>query len=178
MSEIDDFIFFEKNQLVSIDFETGKISAKRIFPAHKQISKFGKEFIRKESVRIYEDIGSLNQDGYIRVWCKSTLRMKHRLVYWLYHHELPEEIDHIDKNRSNNSISNLRATTRSMNCVGNSVGRKFIHLTTEQVHALCKDIASKKFSITDLAKKYNRSRASIKQIIKKERWKSIADLYF
>jgi hypothetical protein len=48
---------------------------------------------------------------------KTTL-LVHRLV-GLYHLENPEnkpQIDHIDRNRTNNNVSNLRWATRSENC--------------------------------------------------------------
>lgn len=44
--------------------------------------------------------------------CKVLL---HHAV-WLFHNEyLPEEVDHGDRNRDNNRIGNLRASTRSQN---------------------------------------------------------------
>tara|TARA_R110002012_G_scaffold306538_2_gene511321 strand:+ start:590 stop:1120 length:531 start_codon:yes stop_codon:yes gene_type:complete len=46
---------------------------------------------------------------------KSFKIYSHRMVYYLQYGELPEFIDHIDGDSSNNSISNLRAATRSQN---------------------------------------------------------------
>ena len=41
----------------------------------------------------------------------------HRLAWFLYYNELPPEfIDHIDRNRINNKIANLRPTTKRENC--------------------------------------------------------------
>lgn len=180
MSEINDFIFFEKNQLISVDFEHGAIKAKRVVPDKLITSKFGKVYLRKGHIMVFDDIGSLNQDGYLRVWCNETLRMKHRLLYWLYTHNLPEnmEVDHKDRNRSNNAINNLQLVTRSQNCLGKSKGRTYTHLSKETVHAICSDIAGKEMSITDISKKYNYPRCSVKEIINKVRWKQISDLYF
>jgi hypothetical protein len=39
----------------------------------------------------------------------------HRLVYLMHHGNLPKEIDHIDGNKTNNKIENLRVATHSQN---------------------------------------------------------------
>lgn len=180
MSEIEDFKYFEEQQLVNVDFTTGTLEYKRVYPASTFIHKSGKKVSRPSYTRYFKCSGYTNEDGYKRIWCHNSLRMVHRLIFWLYHHELPEglEIDHIDKNRANNAINNLRLATRSENCKGNHIGRTFKQLTKEQVHALCKDIVSKEYNITQLAKKYNVTRCNIKAVIVKKRWKKISDLYF
>lgn len=159
-----DFQFFEQNQLLNIDFNTG------IIDVVQKNKKPG-------SLRPIYNVGSLSHDGYQRIWCNRRLRMKHRLIFWLYHHYLPEEVDHIDHNRNNNSITNLRASDRSSNTKGNHFS-KFKRLTKQTVHELCKDIASNQYTITDLANKYGRSRVHIKGIMLKKYWKEISDLYF
>ncbi|EDB6595957.1 hypothetical protein AHR24_03330 [Salmonella enterica subsp. diarizonae] len=54
--------------------------------------------------------------GYIATRVLGKLYTVHRLA-WLYHYgEWPDgEIDHIDRCRTNNAISNLRCVTRSIN---------------------------------------------------------------
>ncbi|EWD85821.1 hypothetical protein L471_04520 [Klebsiella pneumoniae BIDMC 34] len=59
--------------------------------------------------------GCIDGQGYrvIRIYGKN--RKAHRLA-WLYvYGDEPEVIDHIDRNRSNNAIENLRAVTFSQN---------------------------------------------------------------
>lgn len=51
--------------------------------------------------------------GYVRVDGKSYLA--HRLVWLLVYREWPDEIDHIDRDRMNNRLNNLRAVTRNEN---------------------------------------------------------------
>ena len=158
-----DFIYFRDNQLKSVDFDIGRVD---VFTNTKSGNK-----------RIVENIGSLNQDGYERVWCNKRLRMKHRLIFWLYHEYLPEEVDHFDSIRSNNGISNLMDSIRSSNCT-DKTKRTYKQLSKEEVHMLCTDISKNIFTITELSKKYGRSRCQIKGIMSKRYWKEISDQYF
>lgn len=59
--------------------------------------------------------GCDNGQGYIRIYVDGKPYKAHRLA-WLYKHgEFPQEIDHIDCDRSNNRIANLRPVTRGQN---------------------------------------------------------------
>jgi hypothetical protein len=65
-----------------------------------------------------KETGVLNTTGYLRVWIKGHgYYPAHRIAYALYHGMDPHplEIDHINRNRSDNRISNLRAVTPSEN---------------------------------------------------------------
>ena len=159
-----DFQFFKDNQLHFVDFGVGRLD---VWVGSKTRTK----------ARIIEDVGSLNQDGYERVRCKGTLRMKHRLLFWLFHGYLPKEIDHEDRNRSNNGIHNLKASTRSGNTKDKSV-RSYKQLTEVRVRKLCKQIAQGTKNITELANDFGRSRTQIKAIMSKKYWKEISDQYF
>ena len=163
--EILDFEHFKQHQLVAVCFVTGRIDA------HINTKIAGNKCLKP-------NVGSLNPDGYTRLWCSKRLRMKHRLLYWLFHEELPEEVDHFDRQRSNNSISNLRPSVRKENTKGNHVGRTFKQMKAETVHELAKDWVSGEFSITQLAKKYGRSRTLVKGILIKKYWSHVTDQYF
>ena len=59
--------------------------------------------------------GSKDSKGYLQVKLNQKPYRLHRLI-WLWHEkELPEQIDHIDRNPLNNKIENLRKATASMN---------------------------------------------------------------
>jgi HNH endonuclease len=54
-------------------------------------------------------VGSIRRDGYITISAGSGIQyLSHRLAWRIMYGKWPIEIDHIDGNRSNNSILNLR----------------------------------------------------------------------
>ena len=71
--------------------------------------------VAKQKIRIGDKFGCIRQDGYV----VGTLDLKswreHRLIFMWHYGYLPNEIDHIDGNPSNNSIENLRQADRSKN---------------------------------------------------------------
>ena len=54
-------------------------------------------------------------NGYVRIRINGKSYRAHRLVFLVHHGYLPKEIDHIDGNKSNNAIENLRPATHSQN---------------------------------------------------------------
>ncbi|EDI8735816.1 hypothetical protein GEM21_05490 [Salmonella enterica] len=64
-------------------------------------------------------LGCLDNHGYQRVSItldgKRRFYKVHRLIYWLLKNEWPEQIDHENKNRSDNRIENLRPATTRLN---------------------------------------------------------------
>ena len=54
--------------------------------------------------------------GYIHVKIKAKCFKAHRLVFLYHHGYLPECVDHIDGDKTNNKIENLRAATKEENC--------------------------------------------------------------
>lgn len=71
---------------------------------------------------IGKKIVTKHKDGYISTTINRKRFYVHRLIYMMFHGELPRFIDHIDGNRANNKIQNLRPATESQNNV-NSKGR-------------------------------------------------------
>ena len=60
--------------------------------------------------------GSKNGQGYIEVKVCGKIIGAHRIAWMLYYKENPPEfIDHINRDRSDNRICNLRAATKSQN---------------------------------------------------------------
>lgn len=61
--------------------------------------------------------GALDAYGYLRIQIKCKGYKAHRLIFLMHHNYLPKYIDHIDCNRLNNKIENLRPITSRLNIV-------------------------------------------------------------
>lgn len=59
--------------------------------------------------------GTRHHTGYTQISIKGKLFNAHRLIFLLHHGWMPEVIDHIDGNRANDAIENLRPATWSQN---------------------------------------------------------------
>ena len=62
------------------------------------------------------EAGSINVQGYRQVRIDGKVYLVHRLAWYLYYGVWPKnDIDHINQDKVNNPISNLREATRSRN---------------------------------------------------------------
>ena len=59
--------------------------------------------------------GTINLRGYIQIGYKRKNYMAHKLIFLMHHGYLPEIVDHIDNDRANNKIENLREATLLQN---------------------------------------------------------------
>ena len=60
--------------------------------------------------------GMLSEQGYYRISVNGKLLFAHRIAWFLYHGQWPLwEIDHIDGDRTNNKIENLRDVSKNIN---------------------------------------------------------------
>jgi hypothetical protein len=63
--------------------------------------------------------GTISKRGYRIIQFNSKTYVAHRIAWYIHYGKAPDEkyeIDHIDGNKLNNAIDNLRLTTRSFNC--------------------------------------------------------------
>jgi hypothetical protein len=69
-------------------------------------------------IKIGKKAGCPKNDGYIQIRVNKKPYQAHRLIY-LYHHgvlpDYPLELDHINRNRADNRVENLRVVTKSEN---------------------------------------------------------------
>lgn len=71
---------------------------------------------------IGSEAGMTTEKGYRRVRVDGNLHMAHRLV-WAYHHDsVPQWLDHIDEDKLNNRLENLREATKEQN--GYNISRR------------------------------------------------------
>lgn len=97
-------------------------------PTKEQIlEKFnfeGDRLVRKDT----GSCGSLTKEGYVLQRICGRPYGVHRLIYFLASGEWPDQVDHINGNRSDNRPENLRAASHAQNCMNRSVkavsGRK------------------------------------------------------
>lgn len=64
-----------------------------------------------------EVVGFLDRKGYVVLSIKSKTHKVHRIIYEMHFGEIPKgmQVDHIDGNKSNNLVNNLRLATNQQN---------------------------------------------------------------
>lgn len=89
--------------------------------------------------------GSLDKDGYLIIKIKGNQIKAHRLAWFLYYGDFPKnEIDHINRIRTDNSIKNLRDVTHQENILNTTKHRNkdtgqygiYIDKCTKQLKAI------------------------------------------
>lgn len=66
-------------------------------------------------VKVGELAGSVNSDGYSHIQINGSKYKTHRLIFLLHHGYLPETVDHIDGDTTNNRVENLRVASTPQN---------------------------------------------------------------
>lgn len=71
--------------------------------------------VNSNRIKVGQKAGWDNGGGYRSIYICNKIYKEHRLVFFIHNGWWPEEVDHIDGNRSNNKIENLRAATKTQN---------------------------------------------------------------
>lgn len=72
-----------------------------------------------------QPVGSQSSSGHLQTWIDGNLYQVHRLAWLLHYGEWPVLfLDHVDGDRANNKIANLRQANGSQNCANRAPARK------------------------------------------------------
>lgn len=101
-------------ELLHYDPDTGDFTwLPRTFGTHGYTDRGVRGFNARHAGNV---AGAMSDKGYLRAQLFGKIIPLHRLA-WLYvHGEWPEQIDHINHQRSDNRIANLRDITQAANC--------------------------------------------------------------
>jgi hypothetical protein len=79
-------------------------------------------------IKVGDEAGVINKLGYRIVSLNGKKEYCHRLAWVVMHGEVPDCIDHINGNKLDNRISNLRNTTKAINNMNQHVSRSALKL--------------------------------------------------
>ena len=79
--------------------------------------KLYNKYTRNNNAREGEEVGYKHTNGYIITQINGKVYRLHRIIYIMFNGHIPQrtEIDHINRDRSDNRIENLRLVTRQQN---------------------------------------------------------------
>jgi hypothetical protein len=67
-------------------------------------------------MKVGDIAGCVHHEGYRRVRLKGKQYVAHRIVYFMHTGEQPEMLDHVNGDKLDNRIENLRPATSAQNC--------------------------------------------------------------
>ena len=66
-------------------------------------------------IKVGKKAGCITSKGYLTIKVNKKPYLAHKIIFSIHYGYIPKEIDHIDLNKLNNKIENLREATREQN---------------------------------------------------------------
>lgn len=76
-----------------------------------------------QRINVGSKVGYKSKDGYIKTSIKGKSYSLHRLIFFMHYGFLPKIVDHIDNNKENNKIENLRQANYFENSQNKKLGK-------------------------------------------------------
>lgn len=73
------------------------------------------------NARIGKLAGCIGKNGYWQITINKKIYKAHRLIFMMFNGYMPNFVDHVDGNRNNNLIKNLREATHIQNCFNRKI---------------------------------------------------------
>jgi hypothetical protein len=97
------------------DIQATREEIKEIFDYHED-GFFLWKVRNSNRIKIGDKVGGKpGQNGYLYTYVSKKKYLVHRLVFFWHHGWVPEQLDHHDRDRTNNRIANLRPADDSQN---------------------------------------------------------------
>lgn len=92
---------------------------------YDETSSTGLRWIKKfcNKINVGDGAGCKNSNHYYVIKFDKKKYFNHRIVFFLHHGYCPDYIDHIDGNRSNNKIENLRECSKKENAYNSKLSK-------------------------------------------------------
>ena len=90
--------------------------ARRLFDYDPETGLLVRKIRTSNRIRVGEVVGSFTRQGYLHVKVKSILYRLHRLAWFIHYGKWPnDQLDHINRDRTDNRIANLREVDNAEN---------------------------------------------------------------
>lgn len=94
-------------------------------------------------IKIGDQAGYITKHGYRKIYVENKQHYEHRLIFMYHNGFLPKLIDHIDGNKLNNNLSNLRIASHSQNMMNTKIKKT----NTSGIKGVCWDKSRNKWFV-------------------------------